>query len=117
MQRLTADRTDFLIAIVSINVTSRLMSYLHMNESRQMPAWHYHVQAQRCQFKAFCRLNSQSKQTFFILHAQALCYVFNRWHKTMDPDDKKLTDFKELIHEAVTLIDSLLYREVPDSCS
>ena len=49
MQRLTADRTDFLIAIVSINVTSRLMSYLHMNESRQMPAWHYHVQAQRCQ--------------------------------------------------------------------
>jgi len=93
------------------------MSYLHMNEGRQMPTWHYKVQAQRIQFKNFCRLNSQSKQTFFIIHAEALRYVFNRWVKTKDPNHERLTDFKELISEAVNLIDSVLYRELLDSSS
>ena len=58
MQGHTHDRSDFLIAIISINITSRLMSYLHMNDHRQMPEWHYKLQAARYQFKVYSRLNS-----------------------------------------------------------
>ena len=41
MKEVTCERSDFLIAIVSINVTSRLKTYLHLNEHCQMPDWHY----------------------------------------------------------------------------
>ena len=54
---------------------------------------------------------------FFILHAELLRYVYNRWKKTMDPNDDKLTDFKELIHEAIVLLDNILYRQPNESCA
>jgi len=38
---------DFFIAISSINLTSRLMSYLRINEQRVMPQSHYRLQAGR----------------------------------------------------------------------
>ena len=34
---------DFFMAISSINLTSRLMSYLHMNDDRAMPQSHYRL--------------------------------------------------------------------------
>ena len=35
----------------------------------------------------------------------------------MDASDNMLTDFKELIYEAIKLIDSVLYSQQIDSCS
>ena len=51
-------KSDFLLAIISINITSRLMSYLHMNQAKQMPDMHKKILAGRYSFKAFSRLNS-----------------------------------------------------------
>mmetsp|Transcript_8536 Transcript_8536/g.11755 ORF Transcript_8536/g.11755 Transcript_8536/m.11755 type:complete len:101 (+) Transcript_8536:615-917(+) len=49
---------DFFMAISSINLTSRLMSYLHLNDDRVMPQSHYRLQASRQQFKQFLKLQS-----------------------------------------------------------
>ena len=54
------------MAISSINLTSRLMSFLHMNEGKNMPASHAR-RATRLQFKLFAELLSQSKLVFFEL--------------------------------------------------
>lgn len=35
----------------------------------------------------------------------------------MDPNDAMLTDFKKIIHDAIVIIDDVLYREHIDSCS
>ena len=51
-------KDDFSIAISSINLTSHLMSYLHMNEGKQMMASHYRVQASRSQSKLFYQMQS-----------------------------------------------------------
>ena len=67
------------MAISSINLTSRLMSYLHMNEDRNMPASHYRLMAGRSQFKTFSELQSQSKQAFFVLQSESLKFLYYRW--------------------------------------
>ena len=58
----------------------------------------------------FSTLNSLSKQTLFLLHAEALKYVFYRWHVVHDPHKQGLTDFTKLIEEAIVVIDNALYQ-------
>ena len=40
MRVVSTDSSDFLLAIVSINVSSRLMSYFHMNDDKIIPGNH-----------------------------------------------------------------------------
>ena len=78
MRRSCEEKGDFFIAVSSINLTSHLMSYLHMNDSRSMPASHDR-RAPRLQFKLFAELLSQSKLTFFELNSLAFVYLFHFW--------------------------------------
>ena len=67
------------MAISSINLTSRLMSYLHMNEGKNMPTSHNNLRAGRFQFKLFSELSCSSKLTFFELQSLAFLYLFHFW--------------------------------------
>ena len=66
------------MAISSINLTSRLMSYLHMNEGKNMLPNH-NLRAGRFQFKLFSELSASSKLTFFELQSLAFLYLFHFW--------------------------------------
>lgn len=55
MKQSCVEKEDFWLAISSINLTSRLMSYLHMNAGKNMPSSH-NVRAGRLQFKLYSEL-------------------------------------------------------------
>ena len=72
------------MAISSINLTSRLMSYLHMNERKNMPTSHNNLRASRFQFKLFSKLSCSSKQTFFQMDAVPFVLVVRSGSFRMD---------------------------------
>ena len=74
-------KEDFFIAIASINLTSYLNSYLYMTNAATAPRSHLRLRADRKQFKTFCDLNAQDKQTFFYLQGYAFLYLFTMWRK------------------------------------
>lgn len=71
--------TDFLIAIVSINITFYLIVYLHLIEVQRTSRKHRIIPANRRQFKAFCKINAVSKSSFYELNSLALICVFQEW--------------------------------------
>ena len=80
MKQSCIEKEDFFMAISSINLTSRLMSYLHMNEGKNMPGSH-DIRSTRLQFKLFAELLSQSKLAFFELQSLAFVYLFYLWRQ------------------------------------
>lgn len=75
--------TDFLIAIVSINITFYLLVYLHLIEAQRSSRKNRIIPANRRQFKSFCKLNASSRSAFFELNSLALICVFQEWISRM----------------------------------
>ena len=80
MVSVTRDKENlmWLTAISSINVTHGLMIYFYMNPG-EVAGSQAKIRADRIQFKRFCKLNSFSKKTFFILHCFALRHTYISW--------------------------------------
>ena len=108
MRQSCAEKEDFFMAISSINLTSRLMSFLHMNDGKNMPGSHAR-RATRLQFKLFAELLSQSKLVFFELQSLAFLYLFHFWRqRTATMQKGQLPpNFEEIINQTMLVVASI----------
>ena len=91
------------MAIASIGLTSRLKSYLHMNEGLNMPPRHNNLKASRTQFKYFLELLSHSKLAFFVLQYQSLIQLSNLWNRERKPDSIP-PNFEDLLDQVIGMV-------------
>ncbi|TNV79206.1 hypothetical protein FGO68_gene3408 [Halteria grandinella] len=72
----------FFFALSSINITTFLINFLFLGKDiykqQSIPTFEVPM-ATKDQFKTFCRLNQDSKQTIFELHCYALRYLYILW--------------------------------------
>ena len=117
MRKTSNDRGDFFIAISSINLTSRLMSYLHMNSHMNMPASHNLLKAGRFQFKLYSKMLSESKPAFFVLQSEAFLYLFYHWIKTSGtPPRVPPPNFETVLGNVIQMVDTVLQDDTINSC-
>lgn len=100
---------DWFIAISSINVTSQLITYLHLT-TEPVPLSHLNLKAARPQFKNFARLNAKDKRTFFELHNHAFRLLFTVWKKAVaENNNSRLPpNFQFVINTTIRRVDRVL---------
>lgn len=104
------DHQDWFLAICCINITSYLVSYLHMSKGNS-PISHNRIMAGRRAFKNFCRINQGDKKTFYEIQAQALMYLYTKWVIAIGTQKGKLPPhFQGLIDSTIDCIDRVLRR-------
>jgi hypothetical protein len=101
----TKDREDlmWLTAISSINMTHALIIYLYMNEGHASPTQEK-FRAGRAQFKKFCKLNSLSKRSFFIIQCFGVRFLYHSWLKRVN--EIGVSNIPELMVHFSTLVDA-----------
>ena len=109
MKQHAEKREDWFIAISSINVTSQLMTYLHLS-TELVPLSHLKLTAARPQFKNFARLNSKEKRTFFELHNCSFRLLFAIWQRMVaqNGNSKLPPNFQLVINTTLTRMDRVL---------
>jgi len=117
IRQISNAREDFFIAISSINLTSRLMSYLHMNSHMNMPASHNLLRAGRLQFKLFSKILSESKQAFFVLQSKSFLYLFYHWIRTSGtPPRVPPPNFEAVLGAVIEMVDIVLQDHAINNC-